>query len=442
MSMHQPICWADLAGARVGVWGLGREGIASLRRLRSLGVDPVVVNDTVPADSGETVVATDDGGLDALLACEVVIKTPGISRHRSEVATLTAAGIPVVGGLGLWLAGVDRERVVCITGTKGKSTTTAIAAHLAQGLGVDAVAGGNLGPIPWDLDAPADPALWLIEVSSYQAADTMVSPPLVAVTSLDPDHLPWHGSEDQYYADKLSLCTKPGSRTTIASSASARLREHVGQLGNDVRWAGSADPQWADALGMVGAHNAMNAEIARMCLELAGVDGADDVDRLRQAAAGFEGLTARLQLVATVDGVDFYDDTLSTNVLPTLAAVEAFAGRPIALIVGGLDRAIDYGPLAQGLADRHTATLVLAGHQTGAKIRKAFDGVTNPDLTVVAYEDLPAAVEAAAAWAPAGGVVLLSPAAASFDAFDDYAHKGRVFLEAILSLTQNSEARP
>ena len=129
--MRPTISWSDLRGTRAGVWGLGVEGAANLRKLSDLGVDPVLVDDRPagPGPGGRPVLATAEGGLDALAACDVVVKTPGISRYRPEVAELEGRGIPVAGGLGLWLAEADRSRVACITGTKGKSSTTAIAGH-------------------------------------------------------------------------------------------------------------------------------------------------------------------------------------------------------------------------------------------------------------------------------------------------------------------------
>ncbi len=158
------------------------------------------------------------------MACDVVIKSPGISRYRPEVAQLEGAGIPVRSGLGLWLEDVPLERVTCITGTKGKSTTTAIAGHLLSRLGYDAKVGGNIGQPPWEPSSASEPDYWVIETSSYQVPDLTNAPPVVAVTSLSPDHLDWHGSVERYYADKLSLCTKPGVRTAIAEGSSATLR--------------------------------------------------------------------------------------------------------------------------------------------------------------------------------------------------------------------------
>ena len=173
--MPPRISWSALADAAgpIGVWGLGVEGGASVRRLRSMGLAPVLVDDTpdAPALDGTEVLATERGGLDALGRCEVVVKTPGISRYRPEVADLESAGVMVCGGLGLLMAEADPERVVCITGTKGKSTTTVLAVHLLRGLGVRAEAGGNIGRPPWDPSDEPEPDYWVIETSSFQVPD-------------------------------------------------------------------------------------------------------------------------------------------------------------------------------------------------------------------------------------------------------------------------------
>ena len=217
------LSWSDLAGVLAGVWGLGLEGHANVRKLTALGATPVLVDDH-PSDPA--VLATDDGGLAALASCNVVVKTPGISRYRPEVARLEDLGIPVVGGLGLWLQEAPANRVVCVTGTKGKSTVVSIAGHLLAGLGYRGMVGGNIGSPPYDPELGAEPwDYWVIEVSSYQATDLASSPPVVGVTSLNPDHLPWHGGEvETYYRDKLSACSQPGADLTVANGDSDLIR--------------------------------------------------------------------------------------------------------------------------------------------------------------------------------------------------------------------------
>ena len=428
--MRPQLGWADLPGRSVGVWGLGVEGRASVARLRALGVDPVVVDDR-PTDAG--VLATDAGGLDALRRCEVVIRTPGMSRYRPDVEALAASGVTLVGGLGLWLFDAPRDRVVCITGTKGKSTTTSIVGHLATGLGLRCVTGGNLGTPPFAPDAPTDADLWVIEVSSYQATDLAVTPPVVAVTSLHPDHLDWHGSVERYYDDKLSMTSQPGARVCVAAGEDERIRARADRLGPTVRWVRAADADgWSEPLGLPGRHNAVNAAIARAVLVEVGVPGADDDAVVGAACADFAGLPSRLRRVHTAGAVEFFDDSLATNVLPTVAALDAFPGRPVALIVGGHDRGIDYAPLARHLAVRaaSTPTFVLTLPTSGDRIAETVAAQDDGPPTVRCV-DLDEAVRVAAAWArERGGVVLLSPAAPSFGQFADYRDRSRAFLEA------------
>lgn len=439
--MRHAISWTDLRNAEVGVWGLGVEGAASIRMLRTLGARVVLVDDAKVAYEGAEVLATDRGGLDALLRCDAVVKSPGISRSLRSVAALDAAGVPVVGGLGLWLQGAPLDRVVAITGTKGKSTTSAMLGHLLGRLGSSAFVGGNIGRPPYDPSPPngppgarsPEPQYWVIEVSSYQATDVAVSPHVVAVTSLHPDHVDWHGSVEQYYADKLSLCAQPGARITVASSASPALVERAALLGPEVEWV-SPDPSrradWHRTLGVRGDHNLDNAEIAYRCLRALGLD--PDPDELAVAARDFPGLEHRLQTVRMVDGVEFVDDSLSTNVLPTLRAIDAFETQRTAVIVGGYDRGIDYHALGDALTTRAAPLLVVTIPASGERIRRELaDAALPSSVEVRAADDLDSAVQLAHAWAQPHGVVLLSPAAPSFGTYHDYRERAAAFVAAI-----------
>jgi UDP-N-acetylmuramoylalanine--D-glutamate ligase len=454
--------WSDLRGAHVGVWGLGREGGASLRKLRALGVEPVLVDDSPKPGDEPGVLATADGGLDALAACEIVIKTPGISRYSPEADHLRSAGVILVGGLGLWMQEADRNRVVCVTGTKGKSTTSSIIGYLLTGLGYKAMVGGNFGAAPYDPLQAGEYDYWVIEVSSYTATDLASTPPVTAVTSLHPDHLPWHGGVERYYRDKLSACAQPGAELTVANGDSSLIRDRASLLAPTVEWVYADEPgtTWMEPLGLPGQHNRRNALIARHVLAALGnaagdrdlADRVADDASLRRAADGFTPLPSRLTTVGTVDGVTFVDDSLSTNVLPTLAALDAFPGRPVALIVGGQDRGIDYAPLAQGVRDREDPTLVLTLPDSGPRISAAFTASTAGSTAgtagstagtagdqgfagVADCPDLDAAVAAGFEWARPDGVVLLSPAAPSFGHFRDYRDRGDQFAAAMRACT-------
>lgn len=418
--MRPTISWPDLRGRRVGVWGMGVEAGATLRMLATLAIEPVLFDNEGGEFAGRPVLAA--GNLDGLRACDIVVKAPGISPYRADVQAVKAARVEVVGGMGLWLASVDRSRVVCITGTKGKSTTTAIATHLLNGLGHRARAGGNIGVPPWDPDVP-DSDYWMVEVSSYQATDVTVSTPVTAVTSLHEDHLPWHnGDVERYYADKLSICHQAGAVRTIANGDSELLRARAAQLAPDVEWvcaADNPDAHWIAELRLIGPHNRRNALIAQRCIAALGLDASNDT--LAAAAEGFLPLTNRLSVVHEVGGVQFVDDSLSTNVLSTLAAVEAFPGRKVALIVGGQDRGIDYAPLAAGLGPNVSVIVIdsEAADRIAAAVPSAERAPTIEAATRVAYERV-----------QPDGVVLYSPAAPSFDQHRNYQARAAEFTTA------------
>ena len=442
MPTRPTISWSDLAGSAVGLWGLGVEGGANLRRLHAAGIVPTLVDDDpAGADTGGLpVIATGQGGLEALAHCEVVVKTPGISRYRPEVAQLEAAGVAVVGGLGLWMQEVDRSRVVCITGTKGKSTTTAIVGHLLEALGHRCLVAGNIGRPPYDPEIGSDYDFWAVETSSFQATDLAASPPVVAVTSLHPDHLDWHRDVDTYYRDKLSACSQPGAALSVVNGDSDELRARTALLGPAVRWVHAAAPAggWTDALGLIGEHNRRNALIAQACLEALGIAEATDDSALEVAAAGFAPLDSRLHTIGVLDGGAFVDDSLSTNALSVIAALDAFGGVPVALIVGGQDRGVDYAEIGARIRDRSQPTLVVTLPANGSRIGAAVV-TAEPGAAVVDCEDLDAAVAAAYAWAaPRLAAVLLSPGAPSFGQFANYQARAVAFAEAVHALASSA----
>lgn len=432
------ISWSELRSVRVGVWGIGVEGRANLRRLVAEGAHPVVVDDRPTAQEvqGFPVTATAAGGLERLARCDVVIKTPGISRYRPEVAHLEDRGVAVTGGLALWIHDVDPSQVACVTGTKGKSTTVALCGHLLERLGYDAAVGGNLGSPPYDTGAGRH-SLYVVETSSFQATDFALSPPVVAVTSLHPDHLDWHGDAATYFADKLSLTTQPGADLTIAV-ASETVVAHRHLLGPRRRWMGpdhDTSQHWIERLGLVGRHNRSNALVAQAVLQALGIPEAGDQEALAEAARGFSPLESRLVTVGTLEGVTFIDDSLSTNVLPALAALESQAGQAVALIAGGFDRGVDYAPLARALLAREEPTMVVTLPQAGQRVAEEIERLgPGGTLTLERAVNLGEAVEMAWHWARPQGVVLLSPAAPSFGQFRDYRERSAAFKQAMAAL--------
>lgn len=445
-----PLGWKDLAGLRVGIYGVGIEGTASLRKCEELGVSPVVVDDRPSADFmaqfGVEVLQTDSGGLDALQGCDVVVKAPGISKYAPPILALEQAGVQVTGGIALWFHDATPERVLCVTGTKGKSTTTKLAGHFLEAAGLKTFIGGNLGVLPYDPTVGVGFDYWVLEVASYQTPHFETAPPVVAVTSLGEDHLPWHRNDAQlYYRNKLSICRRPGSRITVVNGDSALLRKNRDLLGPEVDWVTVADAEpWLDKLPLPGEHNRRNALIAATALRHMGVEAASDFDFLAGAAENFVGLESRLSVVATFDGVTFVDDSLATNTVATLAAVDSFPGRRIALLVGGQSRGIDYEPLAIGLKTREGGELfVVTMPDNGPEIAEVLASCSaGRPVRVENAAGLDEAVSVAFSWARPDGVVLLSPAAASFGRFANYRERSKAFRVAVSSCRDTASGEP
>jgi UDP-N-acetylmuramoyl-L-alanine---L-glutamate ligase len=174
--------------------------------------------------------------------------------------------------------------------------------------------------------------------------------------------------------------------------------------------------------------------MARAVLLALGITEAADDERMAAAAAGFSGLPSRCHSLGRVAGVEFIDDSLSTNVLPAQVALEAYGDRPVALLVGGHDRGLDYAPLGQAVAARLAPTLVVTLPDNGPRIGQAIRRVTGDQVAVVDAGDLPEAVATAFAWSDRGGIVLLSPAAPSFGRYADYRDRARAFADAAAQL--------
>ena len=426
--MSRPTGFADLAGRRVGVFGYGLEGRAAVARLRNVAQTLVIVDDQA---LGGDVLQSDQGGLDALATCDVVLKSPGIPRRRGDVVELERRGVVVTSALNLWLGDTERARVVAVTGTKGKSTTTTVIEFLFHSLGQRALRLGNIGAAPYDPDVDTSTGWLVLEVSSFQSVDLSLAPAYVVVTSLGEDHLDWHGSVEQYHEDKLALTRASGEHVTILADTPA-LRGAARGIGGDVLWVHENDYELAERLGLVGSHNEMNVALGVRAVALASARSSDEVRAAGLAhATNFVALPGRLTLVREVETASgtfrFIDDGLATSPLPTLAALEAFRDAPLALIAGGFDRGVDYRELAHALNTRGPETHVVVSGPAGSRLAGLLEGARQARVV----DDLAQAVGAAAELLAQGGVVLLSPAAPSFDRYRNWEERSRDFAHAV-----------
>ncbi len=445
---------SQLEGKRVALWGWGREGRAAYRAIRSrLPALPLTLFCSVEEASeaeefGDPQLRVAlEATAAALAAQQIVIKSPGISPYGEAARAAVAQGTQFIGGSTLWFDERDGAagfvpHSICITGTKGKSTTTALFAHLLRAGGHRTALVGNIGmPLLEVLEADPAPDYWAIELSSYQTLDVAAAtahPEVAVVLNLFPEHLDWHGSEARYVEDKLALVTRAAPKIAVLNAADPRLRPlqlpasevhwfnqpQGWHLRGDAVYRGEAFVFDSTRTPLPGRHNRGNLCAVLATLEAMGLDAAS----LAVHAETFQPLPNRLQTLGTRDGITYVNDSISTTPHATLAALDCFAGHKIAVLVGGHDRGVDWEAFATAMhAEAPTAIVTLGAN--GPRINRFLAPLAQSGaFRLAAAADLPAAVgQARHLLGEGGGVILLSPGAPSFGAYHDYVARGRHF---------------
>lgn len=441
----------ELAKLRVGVWGAGKEGCSIIRYLQRIfpGKAITVINDQQPASSvmdelllhGHVEYQPASELNTGKIPVDIIIKSPGVSRYRSEIEKAKAHGIRLTTATNLWLGEVcGKSRVIVVTGTKGKSTTSSILAFLLRKAGLDVASGGNIGvPLTDLLQQEHAFAVYVAELSSYQLSDLDVWPEMGVMINLYPEHIDWHGTTQRYYQDKLNLFSPEGNCIPVLNYQDATIREHTSHLHNAVYF----NAPWnihvennhvmdgtqfilsGNDLKLKGKHNLLNICAALTVVKQMGID----IYGIAGELSGFCGLPHRLEVIGRRDGLTFVDDSISTTPESTIAALEAFAEFPITLLLGGKDRRQDYATLAKHLY-KQQINAIITMHENGGRIADDIAGqlvqMRNPPV-IIREKNLEGALAKAEAITPQGGIVLLSPAAPSYDAYRDFQERGLLF---------------
>lgn len=429
----------------VAVLGVARTGLAAGRWLLARGVR-VYASDAGPGLAGAADAlraagaAVDTGGHDLtrIAAAAAVIVSPGVPPDAPPVRAARKAGVPVRSEIDLAAAALPATRLAVVTGTNGKSTTTALVAHLLAAAGLPCPAVGNIGRPLIELALESSPPPWAaVEVSSFQLHDSPGLAPAVGVlTNLAPDHLDRYPDVEAYYADKRLLFRNATASSTwvLNGDDAAALALATAAAGARRVWRlGAAADAWLDraagwlmldgapllaraTLPLLGDHNVQNALAATLVARAAGVAPAE----ITRALATFRGLPHRLEVVATADGVTWINDSKATNVASAEVGIRAM-DRPFVLILGGRHKGQPYLSLIPLLAGdcRGVVAYGEAGPLIAADLRSA--------VRLERVEALRDAVSRARAWARPGDAVLLSPACSSFDQFANYEERGAAF---------------
>jgi len=428
---------AALRGRRIGLLGYGRDGRSAARAL--LADDPQA-DLTVLVERGEA--ATDlpsrIGAFGShLKSFEVLVRSPGVPVDHPALVAARAAGVWAVNPASIWLAerGAD-VRVVGITGSKGKSTTASLLAHLLRKRGEAVLLAGNIGvPLLDHLDTDARTAV--VELSSYQLSDLTGSIDLGVFTRLFPEHLDWHGSEAAYVASKLRLADCLHGRPLLINGNDDRLVAATDGIPgrvlanrppgiwrlDDALMVDDAPLCEPGSIPLIGRHNLDNAALALQAAVACGHRATD----LSGDLGDFRALAHRLEPVGQVGGVRFINDSIATSPWATLAALQAIEPAGTVLIAGGMARPSDWQPVVDWVRANGLVGLVSLP-DNGPAIEQAIrEGAPGRVRHFESVESLDAAVAAARGMAGDGEVVLLSPGAPSFNAFKDFEARGDHF---------------
>ncbi len=457
-------------GARVAVLGLGRSGLAAARALRAGGAEPLVWDDSAEARAtaeAEGFAAHDLTRAGAFSGVASLIVSPGIPhlypQPHKVIAAAWAAGVPVDNDIGLFFRSVATHdwddydvapKVIAVTGSNGKSTTAALIHHILTHVGRDSQLAGNIGRGVLDIDPPGDGGVVVLELSSYQTELARAMTPDVAVfTNLSPDHLDRHGGLGGYFAAKRRLFAEGGPDRAIIGVDEAEgqflanqmsegngddrlIRISAGQKLDGPGWSvfvrkgflaehrkgrqvGAIDLRGIP--GLPGAHNHQNACAAYAAVRTLGI-----APRVIEAAFhSFQGLPHRSQMVAERDGVRFVNDSKATNPDSAAKALAAFSN--IRWICGGLEKEGGLAALMPHLGQVRKA-YVIGREARGFALHLG-------DLPLEICETMAQAVAQAAAEAEPGDTVLLAPAAASFDQYDNFERRGEDFMDQVAKLT-------
>lgn len=455
----------ELNAKRVLVVGLGKSGIAAAHFLQSRGARVTVSDSKAEAQlRGEIpallekgiIVETGGHGERTFRDQELIIISPGVPYDVPQLVQARQLGVPVIGEVEL-ASRFLQGKIVAITGSNGKTTTTTLTGEILEHDGKEVLVGGNIGRPVIAMAPESKPETWnVLEISSFQLETIeKFKPHIAAILNITADHLDRHRSMEAYITAKArifenqadgdfavlnaddAVCADLGkalkrSRVAWFSRKRADLQSGASVRAEKIFFRGAAKEMEimpVSEIPLKGAHNLENVLAAVCIAALAGCAP----ERIREAVRNFKAVEHRLEFVATIHGVQYYNDSKATNVDATIKAIESFPAN-LHLVLGGKDKGSDYSVLKDLLRER-----VKRVYTIGAAAEKIESQIAGA-VPIERSGTLEAAVQRAAELAESGDVVVLAPACASFDQFENYEHRGRVFKQAVATLARRAGA--
>ena len=451
----------ELKSKRVLVLGLGETGLSALRWLATKGAVLSVADsrdnppnvDDLARDMPQVSIYTGKFKAHILLDAELIVISPGVALSEPAVQAAIGHGIPVIGDVELFAQHRPKNtKVIAITGSNGKTTVTTLVGEICKAAGLNTIVAGNIGLPVLDALQMDVPDIYVLELSSFQLETTMsLHVDAATVLNVCEDHMDRYDTIADYAAakarllkhakvvvlnrdDAISLAMQAENTITFGLNAAPTVND-FGLIQNGELWFASGQRKLCKTseLKIAGQHNVANALAAAALCSAVGIEKIAIVESLR----AFKGLPHRVEWVANIDDVDYYDDSKGTNVGATCAAIAGMTkndnghNRPqkVVLIAGGDGKGQDFSPLAAAVQANGRAVVLIGRDAT--LIEAVLQATDIPRYQAV---DLPEAVNIAKKVAQAGDAVLLSPACASFDMFNSYVHRAEVFVAAVKRL--------
>lgn len=436
----------QLAGKKIAILGFGQEGQAALDLLAGDSTIPAITvldektgptRETILERSGrQFVLRSGEGVLKTLDAFDVLLKSPGISSYRPEIEAAIASGCTLTSGTQLWFDAHADKKIVAVTGTKGKSTTASLLAHLLEQGGIHTRLIGNIGePALAQMEVVPEPEVWIVELSSYQTRELNAHPTAAILLNLYPEHTDWHLSIENYYRDKTRFISEM-TRGTAILNAEDRNTAAILSPPPYHRYFNSPDSIHLSKAYLMddqtklsaikdiplrGTHNLKNLGAVLTAIKTLGYP----ILPLLPGLDSFSGLPHRLHPLGKKQGIDYIDDSISTTPHSTLAALKAYNQQPVTLLVGGYDRDLDWSAFTDQVKNTSLKTLITMpdnGHKIADSARNA-----GLKVNLIETDSLEDAVVAARQHTPKGGVIILSPGAPSYGRFKNYKERGDRF---------------
>jgi UDP-N-acetylmuramoylalanine--D-glutamate ligase len=436
---------STVAELKIAIWGAAREGLAVTKKLLAINpaADITILNDqeltTEQINDFKSLPVKFSIGSDVqktLSEIKVLIKSPGVSFYRKEIQDLIRSGCKITSGTNLWISENKDKKILAITGSKGKSTTSSICTEILRAEGLKAVCGGNIGKPLWDLSDEYD--YYILELSSYQITDLSEHINAACLLNLYPAHQIWHNGEEQYYLDKCRIQNLADK--FFINSKDLKVRKYINR--DNISYYNDSESfalknnfilnkniEWFDCSQMkiLGEHNYLNT-----CAALTLASFFTEIsEKSRMALINFNAISHRLEKAGIFNGVSFINDSISTVPESAIAAVKAVKSQNLTLLIGGQDIEGNWKAFYEYIADNPIKNIITLP-DNGKKIVAGFnkflkDQNKNSPINLTDAEDLSQAISLAKKITPSGGTILLSPGTPSYGRFKNFEERGNLF---------------